>query len=244
MIQECQPWLGLSRINSTVSSEMLENCLRDDLKLQVNRVNAVLRPLKMIITNYPAGLTEELEVPNNNENEAMGSRMVQFGREVYIETEDFFDGTPDKGWKRLALGFEVRLMHAYFVKCNDVIRNADGSIKELHCTYDPETKSGSGFNLRKPNGNIHYVEATTAVPALFNLFQPLMVDSDADRKLEDRLNPHSWETLKGFVEASLKNTKSEEKFQFVRTGYFSADYDTSKGHLVFNRIVELKTSYK
>ncbi len=235
---------GLSRINSTVSSEMLENCLRDDLKLQVNRVNAVLRPLKLVITNYPEGQIEELEVPNNNENEALGTRMVKFGRVVYIESEDFFDGTPDKGWKRLALGLEVRLMHAYFVKCVDVIRNSDGTIQEIHCTYDPETKSGSGFNLRKPNGNIHYVEATTAVPSEFNLFQPLMVDSDADRKLEDRLNPHSWETINGYVEASLKDTLPEDKFQFVRTGYFSADYDTSKGHLVFNRIVELKTSYK
>jgi len=235
---------GLSRINSTVSSEMLENCLRDDLKLQVNRVNAVLRPLKLVITNYPEGQIEELEVPNNNENEALGTRMVKFGRVVYIESEDFFDGTPDKGWKRLALGLEVRLMHAYFVKCVDVIRNSDGTIQEIHCTYDPETKSGSGFNLRKPNGNIHYIEATTAVPSEFNLFQPLMVDSDADRKLEDRLNPHSWETINGYVEASLKDTLPEDKFQFVRTGYFSADYDTSKGHLVFNRIVELKTSYK
>jgi len=235
---------GLSRINSTVSSEMLENSLRDDLKMVNKRVNAVLNPLKVIITNYPENKIEYLECPNNNENEALGMRMIAFSREVYIDREDFVDGTPEKGWKRLGLGLEVRLMHAYFVKCEEVIRNADGSIKELHCTYDSETRSGSGFNARKPNGNIHYVDASTAIPAKFNLFEPLMVDSDGDRKLEDRLNPKSWNTLHGFVEASLIDTIPEEKFQFVRTGYFSADYDTKKGNLVFNRTVELKSSYK
>ncbi|PKL01211.1 MAG: glutamine--tRNA ligase [Tenericutes bacterium HGW-Tenericutes-1] len=235
---------GLSRINSTVSNEMLENSLRDDLRLVNKRVNAILNPLKVVITNYPVGEIEYLELPNNNENEALGTRTIAFGREVYIEKDDFIDGTPEKGWKRLAKGLEVRLMHAYFVKCEDIIYNPDGSIKELHCTYDPETKSGSGFNARKPNGNIHFVEESTAIPAKFNLFEPLMVDSDADRKLEDRLNPNSWKTLEGFVEASLKDTLPEEKFQFVRNGYFSVDYDTVKGNLVFNRTVELKSSYK
>ena len=235
---------GLSRINSTVSSEMLENSLRENLKLVNKRVNAVLNPLKVVITNYPDNQIEYLDVPNNNENEALGSRKVPFSKNVYIEKDDFVDGTPEKGWKRLALGLEVRLMHAYFVKCEEVIRNADGSIKELHCTYDPETRSGSGFNARKPNGNIHFVEASTAIPARFNLFEPLMVDSDSDRKLEDRLNPNSWKTMDGFVEESLKNTKPEDKYQFVRNGYFSADYDTKADYLVFNRTVELKSSYK
>jgi glutaminyl-tRNA synthetase len=235
---------GLSRINSTVSTEMLENSLRDDLKMKVRRVNSVLNPIKMVITNYPEDRIEELEVPNNNENEALGTRMVAFGSVVYIEKDDFFDGTPEKGWKRLAPGLEVRLMHAYFVKCNEVIHHPDGSIKEIHCTYDPETRSGSGFNARKPNGNIHYVEASTALKASFNLFQPLMVDSDGDRPIEDRLNRNSWDVLHGFVEASMAGTVKEDKFQFVRTGYFSADYDTTEGNLVFNRIVELKSSYK
>lgn len=235
---------GLSRINSTVSSEMLENSLRECLKLTNKRVNAVLNPLKVVITNYPENQIEYLDMPNNNENESLGSRKIAFGRTVFIEKDDFFDGIPEKGWKRLALGLEVRLMHAYFIKCETVIRNEDGSVKELHCTYDPETKSGSGFNARKPNGNIHFVEATSAVRSTFNLFEPLMVDSDSDRKLEDRLNPSSWKTLEGYVEESLKETKPEDKYQFVRNGYFSADYDTSEGHLIFNRTVELKSSYK
>ncbi len=235
---------GLSRINSTVSNEMLETSLREDLKLQLRRVNAVLKPLKVIILNYPEGIIEELELPNNNENEALGMRKILFGKEVYIDRDDFYDGVPEKGWKRLAMGLEVRLMHAYFVRCVDVVRNTDGTISELHCTYDPETRSGSGFTGRKPNGNIHFVEASSAIPATFNLFEPLLVDSDGDRPLEERLNLNSWTTIKGFVESSLKDTVSEDKYQFVRMGYFSADYDSKKGNLIFNRTVELKSSYK
>jgi len=235
---------GLSRINSTVSSEMLENSLRDDLRLKAPRTAAVTSPLKVTVTNYPEGKIEWLDAANNVENEALGSRKIAFSKHLYIEREDFVDGTPEKGWKRLAQGLEVRLMNAYFVRCEGVVRDHAGNVAELLCTYDPETKSGSGFNARKPNGNIHYVEATTAIPATFHSFLPLMVDSDSDRDMMERLHPNSWITQKGFVEASMKDVKREDKFQFVRNGYWNVDYDSKPGDLVFNRIVEQKSSVK
>ncbi len=235
---------GLSRINSTVSSEMLENCLRDDLRLNALRVNAVIHPLKVVIENFPEGKIEWFDAPNNNENESLGTRKIPFGREAWIESEDFAETAPDKGWKRLSVGLEVRFMHTYFVKCHAVVRNEDGSIREIRCTYDPETRSGSGFTARKPNGNIHFVEASQALPATFNLFEPMMVDSDGDRPLLERMNPNSWHVFQGFVEPSLAKTIREDKFQFVRNGYYSVDYDSKPGALVFNRIVELKSSFK
>ncbi|MFH0993209.1 MAG: glutamate--tRNA ligase family protein, partial [bacterium] len=235
---------GLSRINSTVSSEMLENSLRDDLRMKALRANAVIHPLKVVIDNYPAEKTEMFEVPNNADNPDLGSRVVTFGREVWIEREDFMEVMPDKGWKRLAIDVEVRLMHAYFVRCVSIVKSADGNIAEIHCTYDPETRSGSGFNARKPNGNIHWVEMTTAVPARFNLLEPLMVDSDSERSIFDRLNPHSWNEANGYVEAGLAGAPIESKFQFIRNGYFSVDYDSEPGNLIFNRTVELKSSYR
>lgn len=235
---------GLSRINSTVSTEMLETALRDDLRLKVGRVHAIVQPLKVTITNYPEHQIEWLDVPLNNDNEALGSRKVAFGRHVYIERDDFQLGLVDKSWKRLAQGLEVRLMHAYFIKCDEVILNEAQEVVELRCTYDPLTKSGSGFKDRKPNGNIHFVEATTAVPATFHQFEPLMVDSDSDRNLLDRLNPHSWESLNGVVEHHLKDALPEDKFQFVRNGYWNTDYDSTPQHLIFNRTVELKSGVK
>ncbi|HAQ56711.1 MAG TPA: glutamine--tRNA ligase [Acholeplasmatales bacterium] len=235
---------GLSRINSTVSSEMLENCLRDDLKMKAARTHAVLNPLKLTIENYPEGMTETFEIPNNGDNPELGTRTVSFSKHIWIEKEDFAETAPDKGWKRLSVGLEVRLMQAYFVKCVGVVKNDKGEIVEVRCTYDPETRSGSGFNLRKPNGNIHWVDAATALPATFNLLEPLMVDSDPDRSIFDRLNPHSWNEAKGYVEANLKHVSIETKFQFVRLGYFSVDYDSQEGNLVFNRTVELKSSFK
>jgi len=234
---------GLSRINSTVSSEMLENELRADLVASTKRIHAVLNPLKVIITNYPNSI-ELLETEYNQDAPELGNRELPFGKELYIEREDFSVEKPDKNWKRLSLGLEVRLMHAYFIRCNEVIYNPDGSIKELLATYDVATKSGSGFNERKPNGNIHYVEASTAVPATFHLFEPLMTDSDSTRNLRDRLNPNSWKTLNGFVEPSLATTLPKDRFQFMRNGYFATDYDSKKGDLVFNRIVELKSSFR
>lgn len=234
---------GLSRINSTVSSEMLETSLRNDLNSKVKRVNAVIDPLKVIITNYPDDNLEWIDVEFNNDNLDLGKRKIAFGKEIYIEREDFIEEKPNKKWKRLSLGIEVRLMHAYFIKCNEVIYNEDGSIKELHCTYDELTKSGSGFDERKPNGNIHFVEASTALPAEINLFEPLLTDSDGKKDLFTRLNPNSWATFKGFVEPSLFDTSALERFQFIRKGYFTTDYDSKKDRLIFNRIVELKSSF-
>jgi len=234
---------GLSRINSTVSSEMLETSLRNDLNTKVKRVNAVIDPLKVVITNYPEDKIEWFEVEYNNDNEDLGSRKFAFGKNIYIEREDFLEEKPNKKWKRLSLGLEVRLMHAYFIKCNEVVYNNDGTIRELLCTYDPETKSGSGFTDRKPNGNIHFVEASTAIPATINLFEPLLVDSDSKKELVSRLNLNSWQSFNGFVEPSLKDTKALERFQFIRKGYFATDYDTKDDLYVFNRIVELKSSF-
>jgi len=235
---------GLSRINSTVSSEMLENSLRSDLVGKTKRVNAVLEPLKVVITNYPADGIETVEATNNADNESLGIRTLPFGKTLYIEKSDFAPEKPDKHWRRLSLGLEVRLMHAYFIKCNDIVYDADGSIKELHCTYDALTKSGSGFNERKPNGNIHFVEASTALKAKFNLFEPLLVDSASDKPLLERLNPNSWQVKEGFVEPELGKSKPGDKFQFVRNGYYAVDYDSKKDDLVFNRIVELKSSFR
>nr|HPJ24102.1 glutamate--tRNA ligase family protein [Bacillota bacterium] len=235
---------GLSRINSTVSSEMLENSLRNDLNYKVKRVNAVIDPLKVVITNYPEGQIEWIEVPYNNDFPELGSRKIAFGRNVFIEREDFLEEKPNKKWKRLSLGIEVRLMYAYFIKCNEVKYDDFGNIVELQCTNDPQTKSGSGFDERKPNGNIHYVEAGSARKATFNLFEPLMLDSDSKRELSERLNPNSWTEINGFVESDLANTVPLERFQFIRKGYFATDYDSEKENLVFNRICELKSSFR
>ncbi|MBN2876556.1 MAG: glutamine--tRNA ligase/YqeY domain fusion protein [Bacilli bacterium] len=235
---------GLSRINSTVSSEMLENALRNDLNFKVKRVNAVIDPLKVVITNYPENQIEWFDVPYNNDNPDLGSRKMAFGRNVFIEREDFLEEKPNKKWKRLSIGLEVRLMHAYFIQCNEVKYDDFGNIVELQCTYDPETKSGSGFNERKPNGNIHFVEATTAQKATFNLFEPLMIDSDSKREMQDRLNPDSWKESQGFIEYDIRDTTRLERFQFLRKGYFCTDYDSNPDNLVFNRICELKSSLK
>ena len=234
---------GLSKINSTVDYSLLESCLRDDLKLKTVRPMAVIDPLKVIITNYE-GDVEYLDAPNNVENEELGSRKIAFGRELYIERGDFIEVKPNKKWKRLATGIEVRLMNAYFIKCNEVIKDENGNITCLMCTYDPATKSGSGFNERKPNGNIHFVEASTALPARFNLFDFLMKDENVSKdNFKDQVNENSWIVKHGFVEASLKDTKPEDKYQFIRNGYYTTDKESKGNDLVFNRIVELKSSF-
>ncbi len=235
---------GLSKINSTIDYEMLEHFLRDDLKMKAARPMAVLDPLKVVITNYPEGQVEELPVLDNMENPEMGSHTITFSRNLYIEREDFVEVKPNKHWKRLSKGLEVRLMNAYFIKCEEVIYNEDGSIKELHCTYDEKTKNGTGFNERKPNGTIHFVDAATCVPATFNLFEPLILDSVvSSENFKERLNPNSWVVKEGFVETWLKDTKPMDKYQFVRNGYFTTDYDTKGNKLIFNRIVNLKSSF-
>jgi glutaminyl-tRNA synthetase len=236
---------GLSRLNSTTPSDKLDYFLREDLKPKVARKNAILNPLKLVITNYPVGQVEQLDVLENPENPEMGSRKLPFSREVYIERDDFTDQPFDKSWKRLAKGLEVRLMHAYFVKCNDIVYE-NNQIKEIRCTYDIETKSNSGFNARKPNGNIHFVEASTALKAEFRLFGNLILNADQfdeNATIEEKFNENSVESKVGVVEPSLKNQAIESKFQFVRHGYFSTDRDSKTGHLVFNRIAELKSSF-
>ena len=235
---------GLSKVNSTVDYGMLEHFLREDLKLKTTRPMAVINPLKVIITNYPEGQIEYVDAPNNMENEALGTHKMAFGRELYIEREDFCEVKPNKHWKRLSKDIEVRLMHAYFIKCNEVIKDENGEIVEIHCTYDPKTKCGLGFDERKPNGNIHYVEATTALPATFNSFEPLLLDEKVSTEnFMERLNRNSWHTSEGFVEEYLKDTLPEDKYQFIRNGYYTTDKNSKGDNLIFNLTVGLKSSY-
>ena len=235
---------GLSRVNSTVLSDELDEALRNDLKLKTLRPNAVINPVKVIIDNYPDDKIEYLDCPNNQENEELGSRKISFSKEVYIEREDFIEEKPNKKWKRLALGVEVRLMHAYFITATSVEKDENGNITLIHATYDPATKSGSGFDERKPNGNIHFVNAKTAIPAEFRLFDPLLTDDNNELDFMDRLNPNSLQILEGFVEESLKNTKELDHYQFIRNGYYVTDKDSTKDKLVFNRTCGLKSSFK
>ncbi len=235
---------GLSKINSTVDYGMLEFFLREDLKLKTIRPMAIIDPLKVVITNYDENKIEYLDAVNNTECEELGSRKIAFGKYLYIEREDFLEEKPNKKWKRLSKGLEVRLMHAYFIKCEEVIKDENGNIIELHCTYDPLTKSGSGFNERKPNGTIHFVEATTAVKAKFNLFDFLMKDEKVSTEnFKEQINPNSWIVKEGFVEAALKNVVPEDKFQFIRNGYYTVDKESKGNELIFNRIVGLKSSF-
>lgn len=235
---------GLSKINSTVDYGMLEHFLREDLKLEAVRPAAIINPLKVVITNYPKGQIEYVDVINNTENEALGTHKMAFGREIYIEREDFCEIKPNKHYKRLSKDIEVRLMHAYFIKCNEVIKDENGEIIEIHCTYDPLTKSGSGFNERKPNGTIHYVEASTALKATFNLFEPLILDEKVSTEnFIERLNPNSWQVYEGYVEEFLKDTKPMDKYQFIRNGYYTTDYTSKGDKLIFNRIAGLKSSF-
>ena len=239
-------YTGLSRINSTTEADNLDYFHREDQKLKAPRPMAILNPLRVVITNYPEGQIEYVDAPNNMENEALGSRKIAFGREIYIEQEDFIEVKPNRKWKRLSLGDEVRLMCAYFIKCNEVIKDEQGNIIELHCTYDPETKSGSGFEGRKPNGTIHYVEASTALNATFKHFEPLIFDETEETKGKsfiERLNPNSLKELHGYVEASLADTKPLDRFQFIRNGYYCTDKESTKENLIFNRTCPLKSSF-
>ncbi len=237
---------GLSRINSTVEADTLDEELRQDLKLKALRPNAVINPLKVIIDNYPEGQVEWNEAPNNTENPELGSRKLSFSREVYIERDDFIEQKPNKNWKRLALGVEVRLMRAYFIKATSVEKDENGNIICVHATYDPDTKR-SDFNDRKPNGNLHYVDAATAIPAEFRLLEPLMVDETEENKdldFMEKLNPNSLIISNGYVESFLKDTKPLDHYQFIRNGYYVTDKDSTKDKLVFNRTCGLKSSFK
>ena len=239
-------YTGLSRINSVTNAEELDNFLREEQKMKATRPMAVLNPLKVVIDNYPEGQVEYLDASNNMENPELGNRKIAFGKYLYIEQEDFIEEKPNRKWKRLSLGDEVRLMHAYFIKANSVVKDNDGKIVEIHCTYDPETKSGSGFEGRKPNGTIHYVEATTALKATFNHFEPLVFDETEETKgttFIERINPNSLVVLHGYVEASLKDTKPLDRFQFIRNGYYCTDKESTKDNLIFNRTCPLKSSF-
>lgn len=237
--------VGVARANSTVDEKMLEYFIREDLKLKAPRTMAVLNPLKVVITNYPEGQVEMLEAEINPENPEMGNREIPFSREIYIEQDDFMENPPSK-YFRLFPGNEVRLKHAYFIKCNDVVKDAEGNVIEIHCTYDAETKSGSGFTGRKVKGTIHWVDATQAVPAEFRLYEPLIMDDeDAEGTFLDNVNPNSLEVLQGYVEPNMKETKPQDKYQFFRHGYFNVDpKHTTDDKLVFNRIVSLKSSFE
>jgi len=237
--------IGVAKADSVVDTKMLEYFIREDLKLKAPRTMAVLEPLKVVITNYPENQVEMLEAENNPENPEMGTRQIPFSREVYIEQDDFTENPPPK-YHRLFPGNEVRLKNAYFIKCNDMVKDETGKVTELHCTYDIETKSGSGFTGRKVKGTIHWVDASQAVPAEFRLYEALILDEDMtdEASFLDHINPKSLEIVHGFVEPNIKGSKPQDKFQFFRHGYFNVDSLNSSGdRLVFNRIVSLKSSF-
>ncbi len=233
---------GLAKVNSEVEIDMLESFVRDDLNLRAKRVFAVLEPLKVTITNYPEDKIEYFDVPYHNENESLGSRKIAFSKHLYIDQADFLEQRPDNKFKRLSLGREVRLFHTYFIRANEVIKDHNGKITEILATYDIETLSGSGFNERKPDGTIHFVEATTAQAAQFNFYGPLLKTDDS-LPLEERFNKDSLTIKQGFVEMSLKDVAHEEKFQFIRNGFFNCFYEKDNKYN-FNEIVALKKSYK
>ncbi|MGM9973096.1 MAG: glutamine--tRNA ligase/YqeY domain fusion protein [Clostridiaceae bacterium] len=237
--------IGVAKANSMVDSQMLEHFVREDLNAKAPRAMAVLRPIKVIITNYPEGQVEWLDSEVNPNAEEGGTKKIPFSRELYIDSDDFMENPPKK-YFRLFPGNEVRLRNAYFVKCTDFIKDEEGNVVEIHCTYDPETKSGSGFTGRKVKGTIHWVEATHALPAEFRLYNDILLeDEESGKEFLDSINPDSLEILQGYVEPDMKGVKPQEKFQFVRNGYFNVDPKyTTEDKPVFNRIVSLKSSFK
>ena len=237
---------GVSKSNSSVDYAMLEYCIREDLKMKRSRMMAVLDPIKLVIDNYPEGEVEYLDAANNLENEDLGSRQIPFCRELYIERDDFMEEPPKK-YFRLVPGNEVRLMHAYFVKCVSFEKDENGNVTVVHCTYDPETKAGSGFTGRKVKGTIHWVPATFAVDAEVRLYENL-IDEEKGVYNEDgtmNINPNSLTVVQAKLEPALKDVQAYDSFQFVRNGFFCVDAkDSRPDALVFNRIVSLKSSFK
>ena len=238
--------VGVSKANSSVDYAMLEYCIREDLKLKRPRMMAVLDPVKLVIDNYPEGQTEMLSIPNNLENPEMGEREVPFSRELYIEREDFMENPPKK-YFRLFPGNEVRLMGAYFVTCTGVEKDENGNVTVIHCTYDPETKSGSGFTGRKVKGTIHWVSVPTAGKVECRLYENI-VDEEKGKLNADgtlNLNPNSKTVTTAYVEPKLMEAKAYDSFQFMRNGYYCVDCkDSEEGKPVYNRIVSLKCSFK
>ena len=239
--------VGISKANSSVDYAMLEYCIREDLKLKRPRMMAILDPVKLVIDNYPEGQVEYLDAANNMENPELGERKIPFAKELYIEREDFME-EPIRKYFRLFPGNEVRLMNAYFVTCTGCEKDADGNVTVVHATYDPETRSGSGFNARKVKGTIHWVAAPTAVQVECRLYENI-VDEEKGKLNEDgslNLNPNSLTILKNcFVEPNFAEAKAYDSYQFVRNGFFCVDCkDSTPEHMVFNRIVSLKSSFK
>ena len=242
--------VGVAKANSSVDYAMLEYCIRDDLRLKKSRIMAVLDPIKLVIDNYPEGQVEYLDAPNNPENPELGSRKIAFERVLYIEREDFMEEPPKK-YYRLFPGNEVRLMNAYFVKCESFVKDENGNVTEVHCTYDPETKSGSGFEGRKVKGTIHWVPVNHCVNAVVKLYENL-VDEEKGVYNEDgtmNINPNSLTVVDNcYIEESVKEAKPLDSFQFVRNGFFCVDgrdgQPIDSERLVFNRIVSLKSSFK
>ncbi len=233
--------IGVAKANSTVDISLLEHCIREDLKTKAQSRMVVLDPLKVVITNYPEDAAEEVDIENNKEVEEMGSRKVPFSRELYVERDDFME-FPEKKYFRLFPGNEVRFKGAYFLTCNEVVKDQDGKVTELRCTYDPETRSGSGFEGRKVKGTIHWVEAKTAVPIKVRVYDYLMIE---DEKGESIMNPASMKIMEAMAEPALAGAKAGERFQFFRQGYYIADEILHKGEdRVFNQIVDLKSSWK
>lgn len=240
--------IGVAKADSVVDSQMLDYFIREDLQPKAPLAMAVMRPIKLVITNYPEDKTELIELENNAKDPSAGSRLVTFSRELYIEAEDFMENPPKK-YFRLFPGNEVRLKGAYFVTCTDFIKDENGNVVEVHATYDPETKSGSGFTGRKVKGTIHWVDAKNAVPAEFRLYEPLILDNDEENEGKhflEQINPSSLTILKGFIETTAsKDLKPQDKLQLFRHGFFNVDtkYST-KDNLVLNLIVSLKSSFK
>ena len=233
--------IGVSKANSTVDVGLLEHCVREDLKQKVESRNVVENPIKVVITNYPEDQTEEMELENNREVPELGNRTVPFSRELYVDGDDFME-VPIKKYFRLFPGNEVRFKGAYFITCNEVVKNEDGSIKELLCTYDPETRSGSGFEGRKVKGTIHWVDARTAVQIKIRNYDYLMVDDEEGNQV---MNPDSLTESIGYAEPLVAEAKPGERFQFFRKGYYIADSElTNDTEKVFNKIVGLKSSWK
>ncbi len=236
--------IGVAKADSMVEVGLLEFCIREDLKLKAPRYMAVLDPVKVVVTNYPEGQTETLVIENNTENEAMGTREVTFGREVYIERGDFME-EPVKKFFRLAPGKEVRLKGAYIIECQSVVKDADGNITEIHCTYDPATKSGTGCQ-KKVKGILHWVEASTAVDMEVRLYDYLLSiedDETADKDFLQQLNPNSLEVKSAKGEAAFRSTQAGDHYHFLRTGYFVTDKDSTADHIVMNRTVGMRDTW-
>ena len=238
---------GVSKANSSVDYAMLEYCIREDLKLKRPRMMAVMDPIKLVIDNYPEGQVEYLDAPNNMENEALGTRKIPFSGELYIERDDFMIDPPRK-YKRLFVGTEVRLMNAYFVTCTGYEADDDGTVRVVHCTYDPATKGGNAPDGRKVKGTIHWVEATNAKEATVRLYENIVDEEKGVYNKEDgslNVNPNSLTTVTAYVEPALMEAKGYDSFQFVRNGFYCADiHDSKEGAPVFNRIVSLKSSFR